>query len=154
MEVTSKRRPKVKIEIPGAEFMTPEELAKAKHNEKVRRYKLRARGVEDPGVFKKTKQELKKLDMHELVELSKDTRNLTLQILNKKLVQLDSDPDELAKVNLTTLATAFGIMFDKTQLMSGLATENIAIQAKIDITMSSDKALEELNKMREQYAGG
>ena len=75
-----------------------------------------------------------------------------MRLLEKRLLQLDENPEQLEKVNLATLATTFGILFDKIQLMNGLATENISIHAKIDVNMSSDKALDELNKMREQYA--
>lgn len=138
------------IVIPNADEMTPEELAKAKHNEKIRRYRQRSQGKEVEEF--KSKQEVRKIDTAELVELSKDTRNLAVQTLNRKLIDLNNDPDALNKVNLATLATVFGILFDKTQLMNGLATENIAITAKIDVNMNSDKALEELNRMREKYA--
>ena len=130
--------------------MTKEELAKAKNNESQRRQMARRRGKE-PAVVT-TKQGLRKIDTEEMVELSKDTRNLAIQTLNKKLLEVYVDEDQLAKVNLATLATVFGILFDKSQLMNGLATENIAIQAKIDINMNSDTALQELNKMREKYA--
>lgn len=139
-----------KIVIPGAEFMTKEELAKAKDNESQRRLMARRRGKEPLAVT--TKNELRKIDTEEMVELSKDTRNLAIQTLNKKLLEVYGDEAQLNKVNLATLATVFGILFDKSQLMNGLATENIAIQAKIDINMNSDTALVELNKMREKYA--
>lgn len=145
------RRKQVPIVIPGAENMTPEELKKAKHNEKMRRYLARRDGRE-PGEIKKTGQELRIIDSTELVEMSRDTRNLGMMVLNKKLQELYIDPEQLAKINIATLATAFGILFDKHQLMNGLSTENIAVHTKIDINMTSDKALEELNRMREQYA--
>lgn len=163
--MATKRSKPEPIVIEGAELMTPDELRKAKHAEKMRRYNARKRdekakkkaeaGVKEvykPKVIPLTKQEIRKIDNAALVELSTDTRNAMMQVLEAKVFQLYNDPEQLAKVNLATLATAFGILFDKTQLMNGLATENIAIQAKIDINMSSDKALEELNKMREQYA--
>lgn len=151
VEPTKARRPKVPIVIPGAEHMTPEELKKAKHAEKMRRYLARKSGS-DPGDIKKTKEEVMVMSNQELMELSKDSRNLAMRVINKKLVALDTDPEQLAKINIATLATAFGILFDKHQLMNGLATENVAIHQKIDINMSSDKAMEELNKMREKYA--
>lgn len=142
----------VPIVIPGAEFMTPDELRKAKHAEKMRRYMARRSGGNEPGAKKKTGQEVRIISNQELMDLSRDSRNLAMQVVNKKLLALDNDPEQLAKINIATLATAFGILFDKHQLMNGLATENVAIHQKIDINMSSDKALEELNKMREKYA--
>ncbi len=126
-----------------------EEIDRQKHNEKMRRQMMRVRGVEP--LVQVPSQELRKIDSKEMVEMSQDTRNVALQTLNKKLIELYTDEEALSKVNLATLATVFGILFDKTQLMRGLATENIAIQAKIDINMTSDDALKELNKMRESY---
>ncbi len=152
------KTPKVKIVIPGAEHMTPEELKKAKHAEKMRRYMAKKRGKErgeivDPGAEKKTGQEIRIMSNQELVDMSKDSRNLAMEVINMKLLDLKNDPEQLAKMNLATLATAFGILFDKSRLMEGLTTENIAIHQKVDINMTSDKALEELNKIRERYVG-
>lgn len=138
-----------KIEIPGAEFMSPEELKKAKHNEKMRRYMARKRGNEPKETY--SKQELRKIGTEQMIGLATDTRNLAVQTLNNKLLDLNKNPEQMEKVSIKELATVFGILFDKSQLMQGLATENIAIQAKIDVNMSSDKALEELNKMRERF---
>lgn len=152
-EITSKKKTVPKgtpIVIPGAEFMSKEELEKAKKNESQRRLMARRRGGEP--VEKYSNQELRKLNTGEMVEMAKDSRNLALQTLTKKLVEVYNDPEQLSKVNLATLATVFGIMFDKGQLMDGLSTQNIAIQAKIDVNMTSDKALEVLNKMREGFA--
>jgi len=138
-----------KIEIPGAEFMTPEELKKAKHNEKMRRYMARKRGNEPTENY--SKQELRKIGTEQMIELATDTRNMAVQTLNNKLLSLQDNPDELGKTSLKELATVFGILFDKSQLMQGLSTENISIHAKVDVNMSSDKALEELGKMREKF---
>lgn len=137
------------IIIPGAEYMTKEELAHAKKNEAQRRLMARRRGKEP--LEQKSKQELRKIDTQQMVELATDTRNMAVQALNLKLMEINSDPDVLAKTSLKELATVFGILFDKSQLMNGLATSNINIHTKIDVNMSSDKALEELNKMREKY---
>lgn len=150
--VPRKRRKKVPIVIPNAEALTPEELERAKHNEKQRRQMARLAGKEDPGEFKKTGNEILIMNTNEMIELAKETRNTTLQILNKKLMMLNNDPEQLSKINLATLATAFGIMFDKNQLMDGMATQNINIHQKIDITMSSEDAIKELNKYREGYS--
>lgn len=138
------------IIIPNAENLPPEEVKRLKHNEKIRRYNARRKGEE--AEIAKTKQEIRKMDTSEMVELAKQTRNRAVQLLDKKLAMLNEDDEELKKVNLTTLATTFGILFDKSQLAAGLATENIAIQAKIDINMSPDAAIRELNKMREKFS--
>lgn len=147
------RAQSVPIVIPGAEFMSKEELDKAKHNEKMRRYMARKRDSKLQTPAKITNQEVRVMSNKELMDLSRDSRNLAMGVLNKKLVSLDNNPEELAKINIATLATAFGILFDKHQLMNGLSTENIAIHKKIDVNMTSDEAVKELNKMREKYAG-
>lgn len=142
------------IVIPGAENMTKEELRKAKRNESQRRLMAKRRGADPDEItpFKQTNQELRKMGTQEMVEMAKDTRNMAIQVLNKKLINLNEDSDELKKINMATLATVFGILFDKAQLAAGLATENIAIHSKIDINMTSDIALQELNKMRESFS--
>jgi hypothetical protein len=137
------------IIIPGGEYMTKEELAHAKKNESQRRLMARRRGKEP--LEQKSKQELRKIDTQQMVELATDTRNMAVQALNMKLMEINTDPEILAKTSLKELATVFGILFDKSQLLHGLATSNINIHTKIDVNMSSDKALEELNKMREKY---
>lgn len=140
------------IVIPGAEFMTPEEYKKAKENEQQRRLMAKRRGKEVTAK-KQTNQEIRVMDTAAMVEMAKNTRNKAVQLLDKKLNMLNEDDEELKKVNMATLATVFGILFDKAQLADGLATENIAIHSKIDINMTSDSALQELNKMREQFTG-
>ena len=137
------------IIIPNAENLPPEEIKRLKHNEKIRRYEQRKKGKDV--TVNVPKQTLRKMDTAEMIEMSKDTRNLAIQTLNKKLLELYDDEEQLNKVNLATLATVFGILFDKAQLAAGLSTQNIAISAKVDITMSADKAPEELNKMREKF---
>ena len=47
-------------------------------------------------------------------------------------------------VTISQLVMAMGVAVDKTLLLSGRATENIAFRAKIDVNLSSDKLLEAL----------
>lgn len=137
------------IIIPGAEFMTKEELAHAKKNESQRRLMARRRGKVP--MVQVSKQEVRKIDTAKMIELATDTRNMAVQALNLKLMEINTDPEALNKTTLKELATVFGILVDKSQLLSGLSTSNISIHTKIDVNMSSDKALEELNKLREKY---
>jgi hypothetical protein len=146
-EVVEKGAP---IVIPNAESLTPEELAREKKREKQRRYM--ARRDYGTAIEKKPKAEVRTMQHDELVELAKETRNTTLVALQQAIQNILADPEKLAKTNIVHLATVFGIMTEKSQLLSGLATEHIAIHAKIDVNMPSEKALEELNRMRERYA--
>lgn len=138
------------IIIPNAEELTPEELERAKRAEKIRR--LRARKKDGVALQRVGKAEIRKMSTGEMVEMAKDTRNKAVELLNRRLALMATDDEELSKIRLTELATVFGILFDKAQLASGLATENIAIHTKIDVNISSDQALDELNKMREKFS--
>lgn len=82
-------------------------------------------------------------------ELVLDGRRKAFQLLNKKMDRISSKPKMLDDVNITALAQTFGILFDKSQIISGEATENVAILAKIDKNMSSEDALASILKMRE-----
>lgn len=137
------------IIVPNEENLTDKEVAQYKEKEKKRRLRAREDGVALEPV---TKQEIRKMTTEQMIEMAKDNRNTVAEVLRLKLEQVMTDPDQLAKTNLATLATTFGILVDKALLLDGLATEHIAIQAKIDINMNSDTALQELNKMREKYA--
>lgn len=145
-EVIKKGEP---IVIPNADALEPEELERQKKNESQRRLMQRRRG--EVPTKKLNKQEIRALETDVMVDLAKGTRDLTLDILGQKLQMIMADEEQMKKVNLATLATVFGIMYDKTQLMQGLSTQNIAVNAKIDVNMKSDEAIEELNKMRESF---
>lgn len=151
--MAKQKKPRAKKEpivIPNAENLTPEELKKAKHAEKMRRYMARRNG-KDPGIEKKTNQELRTITTEEMVSLAAETRNVAIQTLFKKLQMLNDNPELLEKVNIASLSTVFGTLVDKSNLLEGKSTQNIAIQAKIDVNMSSDEAIQELNKMREKF---
>ena len=70
------------IVIPGAAFMSKEELAKAKKNESQRRLMARRRGKEP--LERTTKQELRKISHESLMELVTDSRNLTVEVLRSE----------------------------------------------------------------------
>lgn len=126
-----------------------EEVERQKHAEKQRRQQMRLKGKEPTKVL--TKQEQRAIGTATMLDLAFETRNLAIEIMNKKLVMLNEDPEQLKKASAKELAMVFGILYDKAALASGMSTENISLHAKIDINMSSDTALEELNKMREKY---
>jgi hypothetical protein len=136
------------IIIPGAEHMSKEELEKAKRRESQRRLMQRRRGKEP--TVRTTKQEARILDTKALTALTQETRDLAVTAVNRKLASILENPEQLEKANITQLATAYGILFDKAQLAAGLSTENISIHAKVDINMSADEAIKELNKLRER----
>jgi hypothetical protein len=154
----------IPIIIPGADRMSKKQLERAKHNERMRRYRARKKGipivsdklthipkeVKDKEVtYKLDSQEKRLLKRSETMALVKETKNLALATLHKKLALINTDEDELRKINLATLATTFGIMQDKALLLEGKATQNIAVKSKVDVNMSASQAIEALSKMRE-----
>jgi len=137
------------IVIPNAEALDKGELERQKKNEAQRRLMQRRRGKEPTVPLRG--QEVREIETEDMISMAKQTRNLSLGVLENALVNLMQDPEKLAKTNIATLATVFGIMYDKTQLMQGLSTQNIAVNAKVDINMNSDEAIQELNKIRSKF---
>ena len=76
-------------------------------------------------------------------------RNKAAMLLHKKMDRLAKNKNLLDQVSLTQLATTFGIMFDKAQILQGQATENIQVMAKISNDMTAEESLNALLKMRE-----
>lgn len=70
-------------------------------------------------------------------------------LLNSKMDYLMKNKGAFKKESIVSLAKLAGIVFDKSQIMSGEATEHIAIRSKIDSGITSEQALEQLVKLRE-----
>ena len=78
-------------------------------------------------------------------------RNKAAMLIDKKMDILLKSPKKLDAEKISSLATVFGIFFDKAQIVQGEATENIAVLAKnIDENMTSEEAMESLLKFREK----
>jgi hypothetical protein len=88
----------------------------------------------------------KNVDFKELVLSG---RKKAFELLNMKMDRIATSKKGLDEVSITALAQTFGILFDKSQIISGEATENIAVLAKIDKDMNSQDALAAILKMRE-----
>lgn len=76
-------------------------------------------------------------------------RNKAAILLHKKMDAISKSKRQLEDVTLSQLATTFGIFFDKSQILRGEATENIAVMAKVNPNMTPEESLEALLKMRE-----
>lgn len=85
----------------------------------------------------------------ELKDMVIQARSKSLQLLHRKLDELWEDPEQFKKLRIVELTTAFGTIFDKTQIIMGQATENIAVMAKIDKNMNAEDALSAILSMRE-----
>lgn len=89
------------------------------------------------------------LDPSDTREILLGGRNKAALLLHKKLDRLDKSRKLLDATTLTQLATTFGILFDKSQIILGQATENIAVMAKIKDGMTAEESLDALLKIRE-----
>jgi hypothetical protein len=78
-----------------------------------------------------------------------DTRAGLLDILSRKVKRIGRSNKKIDEMNLGTLATTLAIIIDKTQLIRGEATENVAVLAKIDQNISPEAALDMILRMRE-----
>jgi hypothetical protein len=76
-------------------------------------------------------------------------KNKAWDLLNKKLDYLYKNPRAFRNESVMNLAKLAGIVFDKSQIVKGEATEHISIKAKIDPNISSEEALSQLLRIRE-----
>lgn len=91
-------------------------------------------------------------EMVDIGSLVSDNRDRAARILNKKLISLEKSQKKMENISFKELTTAFGIMFDKGQLLKGEATEHIAHYAKIEKNMDPVEALKIIQDMREANA--
>ena len=77
-------------------------------------------------------------------------RNKNIKLIFDKLNQISGSKRLLEETPLTQLATTFGIIFDKSQIILGQSTENIAVLSKIDKDLKPEDALGMVLRMREQ----
>lgn len=98
------------------------------------------------GVLKE-KQEV--LDKQDIKELTISGRKKAMEILHAKMDRISKSKKKLDETPITSLAQVFGILFDKSQIIQGQATENVAVLAKIDKNISPEEAIAAVLKMRE-----
>jgi hypothetical protein len=78
-------------------------------------------------------------------------RNKAAMLLHKKMDRLSKNKKLLDATTLTQLATTFGILFDKAQILTGQATENIAMMSKVSLNgLTPEETLELLINNREK----
>ena len=62
---------------------------------------------------------------------------------------LNKSRKALNQQSLPALTTAFAILFDKSQIIKGEATEHVAVMGKIDSDIKPEQAIDMVLKMRE-----
>lgn len=78
-------------------------------------------------------------------------RDKAFQLIDKKLSRVSNSNKKLDSISFKDLGTIAGISFDKSQILKGEATENIAVLAKIDQNITADDALKLALSMRETH---
>lgn len=76
-------------------------------------------------------------------------RDTIARIIYKKLAYIEQHPKMIKELPLIQLGTMFGILFDKSQIIQGQATEHVALLSKIDKDIKPEQALDMVLKMRE-----
>jgi len=110
--------------------------------------KVTGRGVgrKNPETLRQEK-EMKEADIGALITGSRD---LVTRLLNRYLEYLDKNPKALKEQKIRDLAWVVGVLFDKGQIVSGLATENIAVMSNLDAKLDPEEALKAILQMREE----
>lgn len=83
-------------------------------------------------------------------ELAQDGRNKAIRLLHKKMDRIDNSRKRLDNVSAGELAKVYGILFDKSQIIKGEATEHVKVLSKnIDDSLTADERLDYVLKLRE-----
>jgi len=90
-----------------------------------------------------------RLDSQDIKALMGGIRDKTFNIIDRKLDMVGKSRKKIDSISFKELGVIGGIAFDKSQILKGEATENIAVMAKIDKNISADDALALVGKMRE-----
>lgn len=87
-----------------------------------------------------------KVDVKDMILTGRDKAG---KLVHKKLDWLEKNPKELEKMSLKEIGWILGLLFDKSQIIQGQATEHIAVLSKIDADLSPEDALDAIMKGRE-----
>lgn len=91
----------------------------------------------------------KEIEAGDIKALVIGVRDKTWRLIDRKLQRASKSNKKLDSISLRELGTMAGISFDKAQIISGQATENIALMGKIEGNINPQDALELVLKMRE-----
>ena len=97
----------------------------------------------------KLREKMDVLDKKDIKTLVLEGRNQSYNLLNKKMERLNASKKRLDNVSIGELAKVFGILFDKSQIVQGEATEHVAVMARMSKDMDPMEAIDAVLKMRE-----
>lgn len=108
---------------------------------------MKNRAVARQGGTPMEKPEMGVMDIKEKIV---GIRDKTFHLIDKKLDRVASSKKRLDAISFKDLGIIAGIAFDKTQILRGEATENVAVLGKIETDLSPEAALDLVLKMREK----
>lgn len=91
----------------------------------------------------------KEVDTKDIKSLVTGVRDKTWRLIDRKLQRASKSNKRLDNIGLRELGTLAGIAFDKAQIISGQATEHVALLGKIEGNLNPEDALDLVLKMRE-----
>lgn len=102
------------------------------------------------GTAKEINQTESQIEGGTIKELITGVRDKSLRLLDIKLTRASKSKKALDAIPLQALSVVAGTMFDKAQILQGLATEHIAVMGKIDGNIDPKDALDLIQKLREK----
>lgn len=91
----------------------------------------------------------REIESGDIKNLVTGVRDKTWRLIDRKLQRASKSNKRLDDIGLRELGTLAGIAFDKAQIISGQATEHVALMGKIDGSINPQDALDLVLKMRE-----
>lgn len=85
----------------------------------------------------------------DIKSLTMGSRDTAARLITAKLEYLEKHPKALAGESLVNLGKIFGILFDKSQIIQGQATEHVAHMGRIDTSLTPEEALQAVILSRE-----
>lgn len=127
---------------PQEYFVTQEMADKVKETMRTRSVYIPEKTLAE----KKAEALLAENDVKAMTLMNRDKMS---KLISMKVDRIMGSYKRIDETPLQTLATAFGILFDKSQILQGEATENVAVLAKIDEKLSPEEAMAAILKGRE-----
>jgi hypothetical protein len=90
------------------------------------------------------------IDKGDIKGLVTKGRDKAAVLLHKKMDMISKSKKRLDKESIVNLAKVLGILFDKSQIVQGEATEHIAVLAKVDDKLTPQEQMDMLVKLREK----
>lgn len=91
-----------------------------------------------------------KIDSRDIKDLATSIRDKSFKLIDRKLDRLSNSKKRLDAISFKELGVIAGISFDKTQILKGEATENIAVLGKIEGNLTPQEMIKAVLEHREE----